>query len=290
MGKEGKGAGIITHVSDTARWVATYRALESERADALFQDPYARRLAGERGFAILDAMPDGRRWAWPLITRTAVLDELILRTIREQQVDTVLNLAAGFDARPWRMDLPAQLRWIDADLPVMLDEKESIMAGEVPRCRYEAVRVDLGDEAARHALLRRVDEAAGRAMVITEGLLIYLEPTAVATLARELMGLAPVRWWVMDLGSPELLQRMERNWAPVVRAANAPFKFGPRESTGFFAPFGWRELEFRSTLEEAVQRKRAFPFAGALLWLGRLWSPAKREQMRRFSGYALLGR
>jgi O-methyltransferase involved in polyketide biosynthesis len=39
----------IENVSDTARWVAMYRALESDRPDAHFHDPYARLLAGERG-------------------------------------------------------------------------------------------------------------------------------------------------------------------------------------------------------------------------------------------------
>jgi O-methyltransferase involved in polyketide biosynthesis len=39
----------IASISDTARWVAIYRAMEFERPDALFHDPYARRLAGERG-------------------------------------------------------------------------------------------------------------------------------------------------------------------------------------------------------------------------------------------------
>ena len=71
----------IQHVSDTARWVALYRAMESERPDALFHDPYARRLAGPRGERIVDTMPKGRSWAWPMIVRTAVMDELILRAI-----------------------------------------------------------------------------------------------------------------------------------------------------------------------------------------------------------------
>lgn len=281
-------AGLIRNVSDTARWVATYRALETERPDALFSDPYARRLAGERGFAIVDALPDGRRWAWPLITRTAVLDELILRTIRDQQVDAVLDLAAGFDARPWRMALPADLCWIDADLPAMLEEKAAIMRQETPRCRYESVSVDLSDDAARRALLARVGREAQRALVLTEGLLIYLEPGAVATLAADLAAVPSLRWWLMDLASPELLKRMERNWAPVVRAGNAPFRFGPADNTSYFAPFGWKELEFRSTLEEAVRLGRAFPLARLLLWLGRLAPAEQRARQRRFSGYALL--
>src|SRR2546421_143440 len=74
--------------------------MESERPDALFHDPYARKLAGERGERILASMRKGRAWAWPMIVRTAVMDELILRAIRRDAVATVLNLAAGADTPP----------------------------------------------------------------------------------------------------------------------------------------------------------------------------------------------
>src|ERR1043166_6782360 len=103
----------LTSVSDTARWVAMYRAMESERPDALFHDPYARRLAGPQGEQILAHMPQGRRWAWPMVVRTAVMDEIVVRLVQNQSIDTVLNLAAGLDARPYRLDLPATLHWID---------------------------------------------------------------------------------------------------------------------------------------------------------------------------------
>src|SRR5256885_6123414 len=35
----------------------------------------------------------------------------------EQGTDMVVNLAAGLDARPYRMALPASLQWIEVDLP-----------------------------------------------------------------------------------------------------------------------------------------------------------------------------
>ena len=41
----------IANISDTARWMAYARALESERPDAIFHDPFSRRLAGEAGEA-----------------------------------------------------------------------------------------------------------------------------------------------------------------------------------------------------------------------------------------------
>src|SRR6266487_2591693 len=121
----GSSSSPISSVSDTARWVAMYRAMESERADALFRDPFARRLAGPAGEQILASMPQGRRWAWPMIVRTAVMDEIVTRLVKEQGVDTVLNLAAGLDARPYRLDLPSQLHWIDVDLEGILSYKEA---------------------------------------------------------------------------------------------------------------------------------------------------------------------
>ena len=114
----------IENISDTARWVAFYRAMETERPDAIFTDPFARRLAGLRGEEIVDTMRSGRSMAWAMIVRTAVFDEIILSAVFDKRVDTVLNLAAGLDARPWRLKLPSGLRWIDVDLPEILQYKK----------------------------------------------------------------------------------------------------------------------------------------------------------------------
>src|ERR1017187_6569291 len=56
---------LITHVSDTARWTALYWATESARADPLFRDPLAERLAGQQGRAIVASAPvSSRNGGW----------------------------------------------------------------------------------------------------------------------------------------------------------------------------------------------------------------------------------
>src|SRR3954451_9309609 len=100
----------IENISDTARWVAVYRAMETARSDAIFRDPFAARLAGEKGHAIVDSMKRGRQMAWAMIVRTAVFEEDMLERVRNGNVDVVLNLAAGLDARRWRLPLPSTLR------------------------------------------------------------------------------------------------------------------------------------------------------------------------------------
>jgi methyltransferase (TIGR00027 family) len=280
----------IENVSDTARWVAVYRAMESARPDALFRDPYAERLAGERGHQILDSLPKGRTFAWPMIVRTAIFDEIILDAVRKRQVDLVVNLAAGLDARPWRLPLPPELHWVDVDLPGILNYKTEMLRDEKPVCRYEAVTVDLTDAEARRALFARLGAGSKRAIVVAEGLLIYLDPEQVAALATDLHAQPSFQEWLIDLGSPELLKRMSRTWGKSVAEGGAPFKFAPAEGTEFFRPHGWREAQYRAVWEEAQRLNRTMK--GAWFWnlIGRLMPKEKKEKMRRFSGYVLLER
>src|SRR5271165_4266598 len=106
----------IRTVADTALWIATIRAKEGERADAVFHDPLASILAGERGRKITRSFSRSAMVAWGVVLRTSAIDRLINEAL-QIGVDTVLNLGAGLDTRPYRMDLPSHLRWIEIDLP-----------------------------------------------------------------------------------------------------------------------------------------------------------------------------
>ena len=259
----------IRDVSDTALWVALYRAQESERTDALFHDPHARRLAGERGQRIVESFARGKQWSWPMVVRTQVFDEIVLEAVCKDGFDTVLNLAAGLDVRPWRLDLPRETQWIDVDMPGMLAYKQQGMVSETPRCRYRARAADLREADARRALFAEVAAGSQRVLVMSEGLLIYLEPKDVGALAEDLAAQPAFARWLIDLASPALLQFMERRWGGPQGIQNAPFRFAPAEGTAFFEPHGWREHAFRSTMVEAYRLKRTYPFA----WVWRMFLP-----------------
>ena len=269
------GPSPIRNVSDTALWVATWRAMESERPDALFHDPHARRLGGARGEAIARRM-GGPRDNWPIVVRTVVMDEVVARCVREG-VRTVLNLAAGLDTRPYRMDLPADLTWLHVDMPEMVDYYRTHMAGETPRCALELVAADLREADARRALFERVAGLPRPLLVITEGLLLYLEADQVAALSRDLHDVARADLWMADLASPVLLAWLARRRGPTQARENAPFRFGPAEGSGFFAAQGWREREFHSTLADAFRLKRTMRFG----WFWRALSMLQPRQRRR---------
>ncbi len=277
---------LVRNISDTARWAAAYRARETDRPDALFSDPYARRLAGERGQEIADKMPDSNKATWAWITRTVLFDRFITEQI-EQGADMIVNLAAGLDARPYRMSLSPALKWVEVDLPEILDYKESILAGERPTCSLERVRLDLSDVSARQQLFGRLGATAKRALVITEGLLLYLSSDQVASLARDLAAVSSFKSWISELVSPGLMERLKRSTGAVLDEANAPFKFAPAEGPAFFEAHGWHVKEVRSLLKTGAKLKR-LPF---VLRLMALLPESNGEQGRRpWSGICLLSK
>ncbi len=282
-------AGPITHVSDTAHWVAMYRAIESERPDALFRDPFARRLAGERGETIIRSLPRARRWTWPHVVRTAVLDELILRCVGEG-ADAVLNLAAGLDTRAWRLALPRALKWVEVDFPDVLAFKREQLEAEAPACVLHWQPADLADAEERRAVFAKVGAAHRRVLVVSEGLLIYLAAQQVGSLADDLHAQPSFRWWLFDIAAPRLLRMMARRTRRQMADANARFQFAPAESTAFFTPHGWQEREFRGTFSEAIRLQRAPWFFAIWRVLGRLQGRRRRREMERFAGCALMER
>ena len=256
MGQPDKNAAepLIRNVSDTARWVAVYRARETDRPDALFRDPYARRLAGERGEQIAKLMPLGRDSAWSIVTRTCVIDDFVRQQVRGG-IDTVVNLAAGLDTRPYRMELPPNLRWIEIDLPEILNYKEQILREEKPTCQLERIRLDLGNESERRKLFAKLGARTQRALVITEGLLVYLTREAVGELAKDLASIPGFRSWLVDFPSPGLMCMLKKRMAPELRDA-APFRFAPEEGVTFFAQYGWDAADVQSLLKNAARLKR----------------------------------
>ncbi|MGB9305425.1 MAG: SAM-dependent methyltransferase [Mycobacterium sp.] len=243
---------VITHVSDTARWTALHRATESARPDALFKDPLAERLAGEHGRAIVAQVPRTTRNGWWLIARTKIIDDTIAQAIADG-CDRVLNLAAGLDTRPYRLDLPSDLTWVEADLPGLLTEKAQLLEGLTPRCRLTRTAVELADPHARDAFLDEALDGAAKALVLTEGLLMYLEDRHVVALS-EAITRPEVAWLMLDFAGPGLKQMMNKKMGGML--ANAPFIFAPENGLAFFEDLGWQVIEAESQLLAARRLHR----------------------------------
>jgi len=273
---------LIRDISDTARWVAAYRARETEREDAAFRDPYARALAGER---IAETFPN-KNAEWSIIARTFAFDRLLTKQLETGGVDMVVNLAAGLDTRPYRLDLSPSLRWIEVDLPDILDYKATILSSAQPACMLERIPTDLSNHDARRGLFRDLARRTSNAVVITEGLVMYLMPDEVATLARDLADHPVFTRWMLDIMSPGLVAMLNEQAGDLLRPAGSPLLFAPAAGPAFFESCGWRVLKVRSLLKTAASIER-LPF---FLRMMAMLPESQPAGSRPWSGACLLGR
>jgi methyltransferase (TIGR00027 family) len=243
---------VVRNISDTALWAAYFRGEETKRKDAIFRDPYAERLEGGRGTEIAKTIPEGQAHAWAWVARTYLFDQFIRQEI-DSGSDLIVNCAAGLDARPYRMELPPSLQWVELDLPGILAYKEEILANEKPRCALERIRIDLARVDERRGVLEAVARKGKKALILTEGLLVYLAAEEVASLARDLAAVNSFHRWISDLHSPGLLQMMQKRTGKALEKAGAPFRFGPAEGPGFFRPYAWEPVHVEGLLKTATR-------------------------------------
>lgn len=280
----------IENVSDTAFWVAHYRAVETKRVDALFHDPLAGVLAGEQGKKIAEAMPSWFMTEWVVAIRTCIIDEYIRQAIADG-VEGVLNLGAGLDTRPYRMELPESFLWVEADYPRMIDYKQSRLLGEAPRCKLERVAVDLGNVTERERLFADIDARGKKILVLTEGVVPYLSVEDVGLLADDLLGMQHARYWIVEYLSSMAMQMRERSGI-TKKTKNAPFKFKPTDWFMFFSGHGWnvRGMRYFANEGERLKRDVRLPVKIKILRAIRMFliSKERREALRKAAGYALL--
>ncbi|WP_040807621.1 SAM-dependent methyltransferase [Nocardia concava] len=204
---------ITESVGATAIGVAAIRAYETSRADALFRDPYAAKLVGAVGSQGWDAIMSGtlseqartagdmRGWALGsvLTARTLYFDEYFAAAVRAG-IRQIVILAAGLDARAYRLEWPAGTRIFELDQPKVLAFKARALADEQPAADRREVAVDLRQDWPK-ALLDKGFEPGEPTAWLAEGLLRYLPGHAQDRLLERLVELsAPGSRMALNLG------------------------------------------------------------------------------------------
>jgi methyltransferase (TIGR00027 family) len=195
---------IVSSVGLTALAVAAARAAESMRPDRLIDDPYAAAFVA----AVPSVVPALRGWpdepaelspreaiivrsSHYLGLRSRVLDDY-LRDACVAGCGQVVIVAAGLDARAFRLDWPAGLRLFEIDQPKVLEFKETVLAdtGARARCARTPVAVDLREDWPAALLAAGFDRRVPTVWLV-EGLLAYLPADAEQRLFEHVTALSP---------------------------------------------------------------------------------------------------
>jgi methyltransferase (TIGR00027 family) len=242
-------AASMSPVGSTARWVAASRALETESAQPLYRDPLARELAGPPGFAMMAAMrgalgiadsttPD------PYLTiRTRYFDDSMRAAVEDGAVTQAVILAAGMDARAFRIDWPAGLRLFEVDRDDVFDHKEAILqrANARPACDRRVVRADLSRDWAA-ALIEAGFDPGQPAAILAEGLLMYLDEAEVNHVLASVGAMAADGSWLgVDVVNTGMLtSTYTAAYMKRLAEAGCPWKFGVDDPEAFLAKHGWQ--------------------------------------------------
>jgi methyltransferase (TIGR00027 family) len=279
----------IEHVSDTAFWVAQYRALEDKREDALFRDPWAQKLVHARGEEIVVNGKERAGMAWSIAVRTRLIDDFILNSIAHG-VDAVLNLGTGLDTRPYRLPLPSSFPWFEADFPDMIDFKTEVLKNEKPRCALERKALDVTSFLERRQLFEDVNARGKKILVLTEGVIIYLSEEEVSSLAEALHAQPHFHSWIVDYFSPFFFRMMENSAMMKALRKSAPFRFNPHHWEKFFKDRGWILDQMTYLPEEGLRLQRPPPSPWYFKWIAPFIPKDKMDAYREMTGYALLKR
>lgn len=280
---------LINDVTDTATWVAYYRAKESKRKDAIFSDPFAEKLIGERGEKIAQDMAmTGKYTEWAVVSRTIIIDRFIQEQIKDG-LEAVVNLGAGLDTRPYRLKLPSNFKWIEVDFPKMIRAKSDILKNEKPTCDLVRIEADLSNDSERWKALSDAALSSNKVLILTEGVLPYLSLEQVANLSKDIFSQDRFRFWVAEYFDPAVYKYLKDS-RRMKKMKNAPFRFFPPDYLGFFESRGWKvkNLIYSGVIAKEFGRPMPMPVWAKLLL--KVLPKKAREQAGKQTGYLLLER
>ncbi len=181
---------LATSVGATATMVAAQRALAAAGPEPLIEDPFAAPLVRAVGIDVYTRLVDGKipveedsefdpdRMAQGMAVRTRFYDKFFLEAT-ESGIRQVVIVAAGLDARAYRLPWPAGTVVYEVDMPEVIDFKSSTLSklGAEPTAERRTVAVDLRDDWPA-ALQAAGFDPRGAAVWSAEGLVVYLPPEA----------------------------------------------------------------------------------------------------------------
>ncbi len=234
---------VNSPICRTAIVMAAKRAIEHQRDDRLFDDPFAASLAGNDAiqqqldyYQTLD--PRNQLKMQFVAIRTRYFDDFIVKSL--PLINQVVLLGSGLDTRAYRLPLTSSTTLYEIDLPEIIDYKLNILAPYQSKCNYHAISADVTSKEWEQILLTHGYQSNLPTIWLLEGLLMYLNESHVDQLLDKIKNLSAANSRIgADLVSVKSWSAGAANSQTVI---SGHWKFGCDEPEALFAKYGWDVL------------------------------------------------
>ncbi|BFV55543.1 SAM-dependent methyltransferase [Kitasatospora sp. CMC57] len=238
-------------VERTSLLTAALRATETQRADRLYEDPYAAALAGDTGLGLLAEV---RAATFPAAgartvpstpdynaIRTRFFDDYLQAAAADPETTQIVLAPAGMDSRAYRFDWPSRVRWFEVDRPAVLAYKEHQLSSFTPRVDHRGVAVDLTSPDWEEQLTAAGYDPSVPSTWLLEGLLYYIPEADTHRILQRVAAIsAPGSRIAADLVNAEALTHPQMtSLLKVFSGWGCPWLFGSDEPEALFATYGY---------------------------------------------------
>ncbi|CAL5873298.1 uncharacterized protein PFLUO_LOCUS7569 [Penicillium psychrofluorescens] len=251
------------------------RAYDNTLPGPIVGDPYAKDVLEKIEFDA-DAMTMTPFKNSSIALRTSQLDRWAATFLKKNANTTVLHLACGFDSRMQRVEWGEKTRWIDIDLPEVIELRRKVQPVSLPGRDYSLIGVDVLDENWMHD----IGEVSGPVLVIMEGLLAYLPEKDARGLLRRICETFSEGEMVFESVSSAALK-----WLNRPESLKAVSDTGAVFQSSVDDPTALEDLHPHLRLAESVPVVQApgtekFPLLSRMLMYFTSWFPSGRDSAR----------
>jgi len=235
-------------ISKTAFYCCGVRMQDAELPKPVCGDVYAKAFMSQEGLQILDTFKDETGPNTSNVARHRIIDDLVRHELSANANLKVIIIGAGFDTRAFRLNGGT---WVELDEPQVIAYKEERLPASDAKNELHRIPIDFSMDSLEEKLSPFASHAP--AVVIIEGVLMYLERSVIDQLLQTLRRQFPHHKLICDLMTRVFFQKYGRTIHEKITGMGASFKFTADNPEALFLQSGYRRSGWFSMVEKAFE-------------------------------------
>ena len=235
-------------IAKTAYYCCGVRAADARSANAVCGDNLAERFMDTEAQAVFRPFANLKEANASNAARHRIIDDLLRERLRVQPDLPVVLVGAGFDTRAFRL---GGGRWLELDHPSVVALKDAKLPAAQSPNPLQRASIDFASE----RLADKLAAWAGTpsAVVVMEGVSMYLNPEQLRATTHTLRQLLPRHTLLCDLINATFVRRYSKRLRQAIRDLGGEFAVPLDDPAALVESLGYRRFAAHSVVGRAVE-------------------------------------